>query len=226
MIDNKDVNQNVKTQFPKHLVDYTPVLNIVESDCPASNDISRCGFKRHIPTLSLVVTTVFVTPLVIGQWRGTWMLAEYYRFPWWACFLTGTLLHFLFALLKDILQDYFSRTKNGCVTSPVILFVVSRTYTWVFGVACIFHWRGTWMMLDEYSGRRIGAVIAVSLVSLAMLSIMKTLRNISTSPFSIDVDGLEPGFAFPTMFRTSVSHCGHVSSLQGQMQAFICMYVP
>jgi hypothetical protein len=225
MIDNKDGNQNVKTQFYNHLVDYTPVLNIVESDCAVNKDIPRCGVKRHIRKLELVVTTVLVSPLVIGQWRGTWMLAEYYRVPWWACFLTGTFLHFLFALLKDILQDYFSRMRNGCVTSPLILFLVSRTYTWVFGVACISHWRGTWMMLDEYSGRRIGAVVAVSLVSLAMLSSMKTLRNISSSPFSVDVDGLEPGFAFPTMFRTSVSHCGPVSSVPGQMQAFFCMYV-
>jgi hypothetical protein len=228
MIDNKDDNENVKTQFPKHLVDYTPVLNIVESDtCAASKNITPCGVKAHIHTLDLVVTTVLVTPLVIGQWRGTWMLTEYYRVPWWASFLTGTILHFLFALLKDILQDYFSRTRNGCMKlSPVILFVVSRTYTWVFGIACISHWRGIWIMLDEYTGRQISPVIAVSLVSLAMLSTMKTLRNISTSPFSIDVDGLEPGFAFPTMFRTSVSLWHFEPSQSDQMQAFNFMYVP
>ena len=61
------------------------------------------------------------------------------------------------------------------------------------------------MMLEEYLRREIGSVIAVTLVSLAMLSAMKTLRNINTSPFNISVDGLEPGFTFPTMFRTSVS---------------------
>jgi hypothetical protein len=209
MLDNKNEKENVKTQFPQHLAAYTPVLEAVESDTStASGIISVCGVKVRIRTLDLAVATVLVAPLVIGQWRGTWMLAEHYRVPWWACFLAGTLLHFLFALLKDILQEYFSRVRNGSVTlSPVILFVVSRTYTWVFSVACISHWRGTWMMLDEHSGRQIGPVIAVSLVSLAILSTMKTLRNISTSPFSIDVDGLEPGFTFPTMFRTSVSHC-------------------
>jgi hypothetical protein len=204
---NNDNNGNVKMQFPKHLVDYTPVLNIVESDtCRVIKSILVCGVKVHIQTVDLIVTIILVTPLVIGQWRGTWMLAEYYRVPWWTCFLTGTILHFMFALLKDILQDYFSRTKEKCMTSPVILFVVSRVYTWVFGIACISHWRGAWFMMDEYSGRQIGPVIAVTFVSLAILSGMKTLRNINTSPFSINVDGLEPGFTFPTMFRTSVSN--------------------
>lgn len=204
---NKDDNEKVKTQFPKHLVDYTPILNIIESDTSrVIKNILVCGLKVHIRTVDMIVATILVTPLVIGQWRGTWMLAEYYRFPSWACFLTGTILHFMFALLKDILQDYFSRTREKYMTlSPVILFIVSRTYTWVFGVACISHWRGAWMMMDEYSGRQIGPVIAVTLVSLAILSAMKTLRNINTSPFSINVDGLEPGFTFPTMFRTSGS---------------------
>lgn len=210
--DHDDDNGNVRPQFPKHLVDYTPVLNIVESDTGrVRKSISVCGVKLHIQTVDLIVTIILVTPLVIGQWRGTWMLAEYYRVPWWTCFLTGTILHFMFALLKDILQDYFSRTREKCMrSSPAILFVVSRTYTWVFGIACISHWRGAWIMMDEYSGRQIGPVIAVTLVSLAILSAMKTLRNINTSPFNIDVDGLEPGFTFPTMFRTSVSSSAHV----------------
>jgi hypothetical protein len=207
MINNKDNNENVKNQFPRHLVDYTPLLTNVNSDtCRVLERGLTCGLKIDIRTIDLVVSTVFVAPLVIGQWRGTWMLAEYYSVPWWACFLTGIILHFMFALLKDILQNYFSKRKEDCLLlSPVIVFLVYRAYTWVFGVACISHWRGAWVMVDEYAGRQIGPVIAVTLVSLALLSATKTLRNISTSPFSIIVDGLEPGFTFPTMFRTSVS---------------------
>jgi hypothetical protein len=207
MINNTDTNESVKKQFPRHFVDYTPVLTNAKSDTArvCGTDLAG-GLKIDIRTVDLVVSTVFVTPLVIGQWRGTWMLAEHYNVPWWACFLTGITLHFMFALLKDILQNYFSKRKEDCaLLSPVIVFLVSRAYTWVFGVACICHWRGAWVMVDKYTGRKIGPVMAVTLVSLAMLSATKTLRNISTSPFSINVDDSERGFSFPTMFRTSVS---------------------
>jgi hypothetical protein len=60
-------------------------------------------------------------------------------------------------------------------------------------------------MLEEYLRLEVGPLIAVTLLSLAMLSVMKTLRNVTISPFNISVDGLEPRFTFPTRFRTSVS---------------------
>ncbi|XP_021929141.1 uncharacterized protein LOC110834360 isoform X1 [Zootermopsis nevadensis] len=207
MTNSKDNSENVKMKFPGQLVDFAPVLANANPDtCRVLEGSLTGGLKIDVRTIDLAVSTVFVTPLVIGQWRGTWMLAEYYSVPWWACFLTGSTLHFMFALLKDILQNYFSKRNQHCLTfSPLFMFLVSRAYTWVFGVACISHWRGAWAMVDHYAGRQIGPVIGVTLVSLGMLSATKTLRNINTSPFSIIVDGLEPGFTFPTMFRTSGS---------------------
>lgn len=200
MINNKDTNENLKTQFPESLLHYTPVLNTISSD--SSNVGQKCLRDCFRLGTEAIVSTALVTPLVIGHWRGTWMLLEYYRIPWWMCFLTGSILHFIFALLKDFLQDYFSNKKQKYL---LILLLVSRVYTWVFGIACASHWRGSWMMLEEYLLREIGSVTAVTLLSLAMLSAMKILRNINNSPFNISVDGLEPGFTFPTMFRTSVS---------------------
>jgi len=200
MRNNKDTSENLKTQFSKRLFHYTSVLNTTRSE---SSNVGQKCFRDCVKLgTEVIVSTALVTPLVIGHWRGTWMLLEYYGIPWWMCFLTGSILHFIFALLKDFLQDYFSKQKQQYL---LILFLVSRVYTWVLGIACASHWRGGWMMLEEYLRREIGSVIAVTLVSLAMLSAMKTLRNINTSPFNISVDGLEPGFTFPTMFRTSVS---------------------
>lgn len=200
MINNKDTNENLKTQFSKRLFHYTPVLNTIRSE---SSNVGQKGLRDYVKlSIGTIISTALVTPLVIGQWRGTWMLLEYYRVPWWMCFLTGSILHFIFALLKDFLQDYFSNKKQEYL---LILLLVSRVYTWLFGIACASHWRGGWMMLEEYLRREIGSVIAVTLLSLAILSAMKTLRNINNSPFTISVDGLEPGFTFPTMFRTSVS---------------------
>jgi hypothetical protein len=197
---NKDNNENLKTQVSKRLIHYTPVLNTIRSD--TANAGQKC-FRDCVKLgTEVMVSTVLVTPLVIGQWRGTWMLLEYYGIPWWMCFFTGSILHFIFALLKDFLQDYFSNKKQQCLS---IVLLVSRVYTWVFGIACASHWRGGWMMLEEYLRRELGPVIAVTLLSLAMLSATKTLRNINNSPFTISVDGLEPVFNFPTMFRTSVS---------------------
>ncbi|GFG38206.1 hypothetical protein Cfor_03809 [Coptotermes formosanus] len=200
MRNKKDNNENMKTQFPKRLVHYTPVLTAVRSDTSKLSD--KCLSDSVKLGTEVIVSTVLVTPVVIGQWRGTWMLMEHYDIPWWMCFVTGTTLHFIFALSKDLLQDYFSSKKEECL---LVLFLVSRVHTWLFGIACICHWRGGWMVMDEYSGREIRAVIAVTIISLVLLSIMKTLKNINTSPFSVSVDGLEPGFTFPTMFRTSVS---------------------
>ena len=200
MRNNKDNNESSKTQLPKRLFHYTPVLNTIRSDSfNVGQKCLRDGVKLGTEA---IVSTVLVTPLVIGHWRGTWMLLEYYGIPWWMCFLTGSTLHFIFALLKDFLQDY---SRNKKQDYQLILLLVSRVYTWVFGIACASHWRGGWMMLEEYLRREIVSVVAVTLLSLAMLSAMKTLRNINNSPFNISVDGLEPGFTFPTMFRTSVS---------------------
>jgi len=200
MRNNKDTNENLKTQFPKSLFHYKPVLKATRSD---SSNVGQTCLRDCVKLgTEVMVSTALVTPLVVGQWRGTWMLLEYYGIPWWMCFLTGSILHVIFALLKDFLQDYCSNKKQKYL---LILLLVSRVYTWVFGIACASHWRGGWMMLEEYLRREIGSVIAVTLISLAMLSAMKTLRNINNSPFTISVDGLEPGFTFPTMFRTSVS---------------------
>jgi hypothetical protein len=207
MKNNQSNNENVRKQFPIHLVDYTPVLTAVrlESSTLCGKSLRGCT-KIDVGTIDAIISTLLVTPLVIGHWRGTWMLADYYSIAWWACFLTGSLLHFIFTLLKDFLQDYFNQKKEErLLLSPVIFFLLSRGYTWVFGIACISHWRGAWVMVDEYTSRDIGPLVAVTLISLAILSATKTLRNINTSPFCINVDGLEPGFTFPTMFQTSVS---------------------
>jgi len=200
MRNNKNTNENLKTQFPKSLFQYTSVLNTIR---PGSSNVGQKCLRDCLKFCTeAIVSTALVTPLVVGQWRGTWMLLEYYRIPWWMCFLTGSILHFIFALLKDFLQDYFNKKKQEYLS---VLFLVSRVYTWVFGIGCASHWRGGWMMLEEYLRIETGSVIAVTLLSLALLSVTKTLRNINNSPFNISVDGLEPGFTFPTMFRTSVS---------------------
>ncbi|XP_069676342.1 uncharacterized protein fusl isoform X1 [Periplaneta americana] len=206
--DSADNNGNVNPKFPTHLVDYNPVLtsiNVVEREGARVIDGVKLSV-RALETVDLIATVGVVTPLVIGQWRGTWMLSEYYGIPWWVSFLVGSVMHLVFALLKDLLQDFFSKQREECLLqSPLVFFVVSRLYTWVFGIACISYWRGLWIVMDEYSGRHIGPVLAVTLVSLALLSMMKTLRTINASPFSVSLDGLEPGFSFPTMFRTSGS---------------------
>lgn len=206
MVNNNGNDKNMKSEFPKRLIDYTPVLTTTISD---STKVRKKRLRNYIKlnteVTDLILSTVFVTPLVVGQWRGTWMLTEYYGISWWMCLLTGGILHVIFAVLKDILQNYFSNKKKECLMSLVILFLFSRVYTWLFGIACVCHWHGSWMMVEEYSGREIGSVIAVTLLSLAVLSAMKTLRNINTSPFSTCIDDLETGFAFPTLFRTSVS---------------------
>ncbi|PSN52086.1 hypothetical protein C0J52_03878 [Blattella germanica] len=213
MTSSKDANDNVTSNFPKHLVEYNPVLTSINSETPKNDVLTQAKtsigeFKvdiRVLQTIDFLVSILVVSPLVIGQWRGTWMLLEFYGIPWWACFLLGSVLHFIFALFKDFLQEFFDKKREDCFfLKPVILFVGSRVYTWVFGIACISHWKGAWDMMDNYAGIDIGPVLAVSLVSLGMLSAMKTLRNINSSPFYVDVDGLDPGFTFPTMFRTSL----------------------
>ncbi|KAJ9600994.1 hypothetical protein L9F63_000832, partial [Diploptera punctata] len=192
---------NVKSGSPTQLIQ--------DNKSPSSPDRTLIAVIKvdleALATVDFFVSTLLVSPLVIGQWRGTWMLSEYYKVPCWASFLLGTILHLIFALFKDLLQELFSKKEKKFFSlKPVLLFVCCRVYTWVFGIACISHWKGAWEIMDKCAGKGVWSVVAVTLTSVGLLSLMKTLRNINASPFNINVDGLSPGFTFPTMFRTSV----------------------
>ena len=215
MKDLKDDNRNVTMKFAKHLIEYSPVLTSINSDAPKNLPSGQEKALIRVikidtevlATTDFFVSSLLVSPLVIGHWRGTWMLSEYYKVPWWTGFLLGTILHFVFALLKDLLQELFKKKeKNECfLLKSILSFLCFRVYTWVFGIACISHWKGAWEMMDKCSGRESGSVLAVTFVSVGVLSWMKTLRNLNASPFNINLDGMDPRFTFPTMFRTSVS---------------------
>jgi hypothetical protein len=74
-------------------------------------------------------------------------------FPPWNCFLLGSILHLAFAILREPLEAEFL-VQNGEKNFMKTLrrFVVTRTYTYVFSIGCIMHWRGGWAVMHLHLG--------------------------------------------------------------------------
>lgn len=168
------------------------------------------GSKRShyvlLSVLDTLVSSLIVAPAVVGYWRGTWMIMDFYVFQHhplyssWVSFTIGAFGHIFFIFMERPL----TRRVNPDVHRLEFYFV-SRFYTLVYGFVCVNAWRGAWKMLDHYTGQEIWSVVATTMVSVIALAAMRTLRNISAPPFAIITDIYEGYFQVPTMFRVSVS---------------------
>ncbi|XP_069676343.1 uncharacterized protein fusl isoform X2 [Periplaneta americana] len=165
--------------------------------------------RRHYVLLSVLDTmlsALVVSPGVVGYWRGTWCVMDYYVFPQhpsytaWVSIAIGFFGHMFFTLLQRQFTRYFHPDEHR-----LVYYVVSRVYTTIFGFVCVNSWRGAWKMLDHYTGLEVWSVTSTMVASAVILAAMRTLRNISAPPFSIVTDNCEGYFQVPTMFRVSGS---------------------
>lgn len=73
------------------------------------------------------------------------------RFPGWFCFALGAFLHALFAIYKDRFHDtYTDRWAKSGALERLPYRALRVLYTYTFGVACNAHWRGGWIIIDDY----------------------------------------------------------------------------
>lgn len=165
--------------------------------------------KAHyavLTVLDMMLSALLISPLVVSYWRGTWCLMDYYVYPErpdYSSYVSlgiGLSVILIFTLFQGPLKNHLHPNKHR-----LSYYFFSRLYTAFFGFACVNSWRGAWIFLDVYTGDSPDAVLATTLSSVALLTCLRTLRNISAPPFAIVTDRSEGYFEVPTMFRISVS---------------------
>ncbi|KYN44622.1 hypothetical protein ALC56_01065 [Trachymyrmex septentrionalis] len=119
----------------------------------SSKDLKRRRKKRAFSLLDILISTSIVAPLSIGFWRGVWSSMDYRAelFPSWFCFTFGAALHAAYTIFKDRFHDVYMKKWAKLNWRKRLPYRVLRIlYTYTFGVACIAHWRGSWIIIDNH----------------------------------------------------------------------------
>lgn len=168
------------------------------------------NFEKPTLVFFLVIDALFscliIAPLVIGYWRGTWYLSDFYIFPHDLranLFVSGVCGIFM-QILFTYFQDVFKR-NIGPEKQQLLYYVISRFYTYVYGLACINMWRGGWKALDYYCGTDTIQIVVPTVISFFVVLCMKTSRNLASVPFIVVIDSSKNYFEVPTMFKLTVS---------------------
>ncbi|RLU22592.1 hypothetical protein DMN91_004870 [Ooceraea biroi] len=154
--------------------------------------------------LDTIFSALVAAPAVVGYWRGTWGLSDFYVYPdepVYSSFASITIGYtglFAFSVLQHGLDDVLHPDKHR-----LSYYLGSRLYTSVFGLCCVNAWRGAWKALDIYTELTPGTVFATTAVSLLALGIMRAIRNVSAPPFSLVLDSCPGYFEVQTMFRVN-----------------------
>lgn len=155
--------------------------------------------------LDIVFSSIIVAPLVVIYWRGTWNLMGYVLFPnnaFWganASNAIGIIGHFVFTIYQGKFKRSFHPDKHR-----ITFLLFSRLYTAVYGIVSVNHWRGIWILMEQYVPLVIPIVASITFISAFILAFCKGLRNITSSPFEIATDHSKDYFLVPTMFKASV----------------------
>ncbi|KAK2586638.1 hypothetical protein KPH14_011685 [Odynerus spinipes] len=160
--------------------------------------------EKYILTLiDSVISTTIIGPLVIGFWRGTWGLMDlhYDMFPSWLCFTFGIAMHTMFAFMKYQLYDHVNKRNKKSLLSSIQCQSLRITYTYVFGVMCNMHWRGIWIMPNEYFHISEWITASVTTLFFGALVTLRCTRNLLAPPFSVAIDNYSHLFLFPSLCK-------------------------
>lgn len=153
-----------------------------------------------------ILSLVFFAPLVISYWRGCWQIMDVILFPnnelhsLLASLCIGILCEILFGLTQNVL------TKLSNIKKCSILFVIlSRTYTIIYCICSVNHWRGVWMSWDYLTGISWQSGLISAFFGLFMLALTRGVKNILAPPFILIPDYRECYFLIHTQFKTTVS---------------------
>ncbi|XP_030746649.1 uncharacterized protein LOC115875359 isoform X3 [Sitophilus oryzae] len=173
--------------------------------------------KAFLSTLDIFISLFIVTPLVVACWRGTWQLMDIYAyyFPPWESFVVGTIIHIFIGITQESFHEVLNRKhKNGIINFSAIFLM--KLYTVVLNIVTNLHWRGAWIIIDEYFGivmtetgetkvaRPFEAFLFFGFCFTVMF-FMKCLRNLNSPPFEICMDYGDDMFLFPNMFKVNPS---------------------
>ena len=163
------------------------------------------NFQNFYKIIDCAFSCLVVAPAVVSFWRSVWELMGIYVYPEkpvisaLISLTIGFAGHVSFCLIQVVLSSNFHPDKHR-----ILYYVVSRIYTILYGIACVNSWRGSWLLLDMYTRFDQSTVITTTVVSVGILVLIRTIRNVSAPPFVVVYDSVDEYFTVPTMFRTSV----------------------
>ncbi|XP_072760867.1 uncharacterized protein [Anoplolepis gracilipes] len=126
------------------------------------------------------------------------------RFPGWLCFTFGAALHVALAIFKNRFHDlYTNKWAELNWRKRLPYYMLRILYTYTFGVACITHWRGGWIIIDNYLFMHVWITTALMCSLLACLAVLRCIRNLIATPFIIFIDVPHYVFRFPTRYNVN-----------------------
>lgn len=157
-----------------------------------------------------IISLIFVAPMVIAFWRGTWGLLDIHihLFPPYATGVFGIVIHMCFVLMRQFIQDLFEEENERAKRDTA--FVISRRlYTYTYSVISVMQWRGCWtafdyMFIEERSNALVW-VVSATMVSIFSLITLKSLTNSLATPCILILDSLDACYNIPTRYRVRVS---------------------
>ncbi|XP_030382855.1 uncharacterized protein LOC115630436 [Scaptodrosophila lebanonensis] len=159
--------------------------------------------ERLLEVLDMLLSSLIVAPCVIAYWRGTWELMGVLLFPSslplsaLCSFLIGGLGHFVFTITQNFFKDHIHPDKRR-----LTYYVISRLYTFCFGIVCVNMWRGAWVLCDWLTSVDSLVIIAVvTSVALMFLIATRTVRNLGAAPYTVTMDHKTDYFEVDTMFK-------------------------
>lgn len=177
---------------------------------PTSSNTKKKPRNSHdllLETLDVILSCFVVAPCVIAYWRGTWELIGVLLLPQnvplsaLCSFLIGGMGHLVFTLTQRHLIDNIHPDKHR-----LTYYVISRCYTFIFGIVCVNMWRGAWVLCDWLtSASSLIIICVVTSVAILFLIATRTLRNLAAAPYSVIMDHKSDYFDVETMFKISVS---------------------
>lgn len=174
--------------------------------------------KLALNTFDSIISVFIVAPLIVGCWRGTWLLLDIYihLFPVWETLTFSLTIITSMLMIRYVLDDLTKESKKNIKTS-IISKILRRIYIYFFFWLCIMQWRGIWVIWDTFfeivyteDGRTVadtdfllpGIITALAATTLFML---RSFRNVLATPFVIILDRGDVSYNFPTRFKLSVS---------------------
>lgn len=165
-----------------------------------------------LSVLDSLLSSLLIAPAVIAYWRGTWNLFDLFLLPQsreWSSLASlafGVVGHMFFTITQGQMTRSFHPEKHR-----ILYYVASRSYSYVYGAVCVSMWRGVWLALDIYSTKNPLIVTGVTLAAVIALIGMRTLRNVSSTPFAVVLDLCQGYFEIPTLFKIDVSMLVYLS---------------
>ncbi|XP_024892789.1 uncharacterized protein LOC112468173 isoform X1 [Temnothorax curvispinosus] len=181
------------------------ILDQVSNPTKGSENLKRSkSKKRAFSLLDILISTSILAPFAIGFWRGVWGCMDRHAelFPGWFCFTFGAALLATYTIFKDQFHNvYMKKWAKSSWRKRLLYRTLRILYTYTFGVACIAHWRGGWIIIDNYLFMHTWITMSLTCSLLACLAILRSVRNLITTPMITQIDTPSCVFQFPTRYN-------------------------